>query len=60
MIHNYSITSQSLLPSPLKKQDFTSSYESLNVCAYCGSADLTSYHVCGINYRMKIYFFVFK
>ena len=36
MIHIYSIPSQSLLPSPLKPN------ETLNVCAYCVCADLTS------------------
>ena len=43
MIHTYFIIpSKSLLPSPLKPQDFTSSNEPLNVCVYCGSLDLTS------------------
>ena len=42
IIHLYSVPSQSHLPSPINPYDFTSPNESLNVCEYCVSVDLTS------------------
>ena len=50
-------TSNSLLHSRLKPQDFTSTNEALNVNGV--SADSIFLSVYGINYRMEIHFFVF-
>ena len=58
MNHPYSIPFQSLEPSPLKPQDFTSPNKTLNVCV-CVLCECRL-HIYGTNFRMEINFFVFK